>query len=100
MASLHRSARVKDVHQALAKSPSDTFFDLERSSDRQALAVAPAQTLSPLSGLVVLDEVQTMPELFQLERLFVVYPGARRFDLANKITALPFAEIPATVTPL
>lgn len=41
-----------------------TFFDLERSLDRQAL-VAPERVLGALEGLVVLDEVQTMPELFR-----------------------------------
>jgi predicted AAA+ superfamily ATPase len=41
-----------------------TFFDLERSLDRQALA-APERVLGALEGLVVLDEVQTMPELFR-----------------------------------
>lgn len=41
-----------------------TFFDLERSLDRQALA-APERVLGSLEGLVVLDEVQTMPELFR-----------------------------------
>jgi hypothetical protein len=39
------------------------FFDLESSLDRQALSIAAERTLSPLRGLVVLDEVQTMPQL-------------------------------------
>lgn len=41
-----------------------TFFDLERSLDRQALS-APERVLGALEGLVVLDEVQTMPELLR-----------------------------------
>ena len=45
------------------------FFDLESSGDRQALAVAPQQALSALSGLVVLDEIQTMPQLFPVLRV-------------------------------
>lgn len=44
-------------------------FDLERSVDRQALSAAPERTLSPLRGLVVLDEVQTMPQLLPVVRV-------------------------------
>lgn len=39
------------------------IFDLESSTDRGALAVAPESTLGALRGLVVLDEIQTMPDL-------------------------------------
>lgn len=45
------------------------FFDLENSLDRQALAAAPELTLASLRGLVVLDEVQTMPELLPVLRV-------------------------------
>ncbi|MBM4089317.1 MAG: ATP-binding protein [Planctomycetes bacterium] len=45
------------------------FFDLERSVDRQALSTAPERTLSTLRGLVVLDEVQTMPQLLPVLRV-------------------------------
>ena len=45
------------------------FFDLESSSDRQALAAAPERTLEALRGLVVLDEVQTMPQLLPVLRV-------------------------------
>jgi predicted AAA+ superfamily ATPase len=45
------------------------FFDLESSLDRQALAVAPERTLSSLNGLVVIDEVQTMPEILPVLRV-------------------------------
>jgi predicted AAA+ superfamily ATPase len=37
--------------------------------DRQALTAAPERTLSPLRGLVVLDEVQTMPQLLPVLRV-------------------------------
>ena len=46
-----------------------SYFDLERGSDRQSLAVAAEQTLAPLRGTVVLDEVQTMPELLPTLRV-------------------------------
>lgn len=46
-----------------AREPSD-FFDLENPVDLQRLS-ALMMTLEKLSGLVVLDEVQRRPELFQ-----------------------------------
>lgn len=45
------------------------FLDLERSVDRQPLVVAAEQILAPLRGLVVLDEVQMLPELFPVLRV-------------------------------
>jgi hypothetical protein len=52
------------------------FFDLERSADRQALVAAPERTLAPLSGLVVLDEMQILPELFPVLRVLADRPSA------------------------
>jgi hypothetical protein len=46
-----------------------TLFDLERTADRQALSAAPERVLEGLRGLVVLDEIQTLPELFPLLRV-------------------------------
>ncbi len=88
---LPRPSRCLDVQQALERAPITAllgprqcgkttlareiggadahFFDLERSADRQALVAAPERTLSPLGGLVVLDEVQMLPELFPLLRV-------------------------------
>ena len=54
------------------------FFDLESSSDRQALVVAPEQTLSTLRGLVVLDEIQTLPGLFPVLRRFSAFSSRGR----------------------
>lgn len=45
-----------------------TFFDLENPVDRRRLE-APMQALKPLDGVVVLDEIQRMPELFELLRV-------------------------------
>jgi len=45
------------------------FFDLESTLDRQALTVAAERTLAPLRGLVVLDEVQTMPQILPTLRV-------------------------------
>jgi predicted AAA+ superfamily ATPase len=36
----------------------------------------------------------------KLERLFIVYPGARCFDLDEKITALPFAQLTEYLSPM
>ena len=43
-------------------------FDLERASDRQRLS-EPMQALEGREGLVVLDEIQRMPELFEALRV-------------------------------
>ena len=48
-----------------------SFFDLERPSDHAALSANPEQILSQAEGLVVIDEVQRMPELFTLLRPLV-----------------------------
>lgn len=45
------------------------FFDLEDVRDADRLATAPLSTLEPLQGLVVIDEVQRVPELFQALRV-------------------------------
>ena len=45
------------------------FFDLESSLDRQSLSVSAERTLEPLRGLVILDEVQTMPQLLPVLRV-------------------------------
>lgn len=56
-----------------------TFFDLEDPTDRARLA-DPKLALEPLDGLVVIDEVQHLPELFPLLRVLADRPGrATRF---------------------
>lgn len=52
------------------------FFDLESPVDRQRLS-APMTTLEGLSGLVVIDEIQRLPELFELLRVLVDRPTNR-----------------------
>ena len=47
-----------------------TFFDLERPEDLRVLA-DPFVALEGLEGLVVLDEIQRRPELFQALRVLV-----------------------------
>ena len=50
-----------------------TFFDLESAVDRRRLQ-APEQALSGLSGLVVIDEIQREPALFETLRVLVDRP--------------------------
>ena len=49
------------------------YFDLELPTVRQSLA-NPVETLSRLEGLVVIDEVQHAPELFQVLRVLIDRP--------------------------
>ncbi|GDX80906.1 hypothetical protein LBMAG42_27170 [Deltaproteobacteria bacterium] len=58
--------------------PEVHHFDLEDPEDLARLAV-PKQALSPLRGLIVIDEVQRQPELFPLLRVLAdrIEPGAR-----------------------
>ncbi|MCX6249563.1 MAG: AAA family ATPase [Bacteroidetes bacterium] len=46
-----------------------TFFDLEDPVSFQALKSSPEQLLSEQKGLIVLDEIQRMPELFPILRV-------------------------------
>jgi uncharacterized protein len=50
-----------------------TYFDLERALDQRKLST-PELTLSPLKGLVVIDEAQRMPELFPQLRVLLDRP--------------------------
>jgi uncharacterized protein len=52
-----------------------TRFDLERAADL-ALLADPELALGPLKGLVILDEIQRLPELFAVLRVLVDRPGA------------------------
>ena len=45
-----------------------TVFDLERPAGRRALARTPELTLAGATGLVIIDEIQRMPSLFELLR--------------------------------
>lgn len=50
-----------------------TYFDLESPADLRRLE-NPDMMLSSLSGLVVIDEIQTLPELFPILRVLVDRP--------------------------
>ena len=56
---------------------SSTVFDLEVAADREALSATPERLLRAREGLVVLDEVQRMPGLFEVLRPICDDPGRR-----------------------
>jgi len=60
----------------LASREPTTYFDLEDPSDRARLA-NPLQTLDPLEGLVVIDELQRQPALFEILRVLADRPGSK-----------------------
>jgi uncharacterized protein len=49
--------------------PKENYFDLERTTDRAALASNAESVLGALQGLVVIDEVQELPNLFATLRV-------------------------------
>ena len=53
---------------ALAWNGPSTVFDLEVTATREALSATPERVLRECEGLVVLDEVQRMPGLFEVLR--------------------------------
>ncbi|WP_419950645.1 ATP-binding protein [Candidatus Palauibacter sp.] len=57
-----------------ADDPASSYFDLEAGVDRRRLAT-PEQTLGPLEGLVVIDEIQRLPSLFETIRVLVDRPA-------------------------
>jgi predicted AAA+ superfamily ATPase len=59
-----------------AQNQKATFFDLESVPDQRRLQ-NPELTLHGLDGFVVLDEIQVMPELFQVLRVLVDRPENR-----------------------
>lgn len=69
--------------------PDAALFDLESAVDRRRLAV-PEQTLAPMAGFVVIDEIQRQPTLFETLRVLVDRPGqtARYLLLGSASPAL------------
>jgi len=59
--------------RAIAQGRKATFFDLEDPADLARLS-APMQALEPLRGLVVIDEIQRLPKLFEILRVLADRP--------------------------
>ena len=68
-------ARMFSDHQN--KFPQENYFDLEDLNDLERLKV-PQTTLSNLSGLIIIDEVQKKPDLFQTLRVLVDRPNSNQ----------------------
>ena len=60
--------------RAFGKDHDATYFDLESLPDQRRLQ-NPELMLGSLDGLVVLDEIQIMPEIFSVLRVLVDRPG-------------------------
>ena len=63
------------AHIISDKEPEVSFFDLEKAVDQRRLET-PEQTLSRLTGLVVIDEVQRQPQLFEVLRVLLDRPDS------------------------
>jgi uncharacterized protein len=59
--------------RAVARGHQAVFFDLENPVDLARLS-APMQALEPLRGLVVIDEIQRLPKLFEIQRVLADRP--------------------------
>ena len=62
------------VARMIGERRPSTYFDLESPVDVRRLS-APLTVLEALSGLIIIDEVQRQPELFELLRVLVDRPG-------------------------
>ncbi len=61
------------IARMIAEQQSSTYFDLENPVDVRRLS-APLIVLQELSGLVIIDEIQRRPDLFELLRVLVDRP--------------------------
>jgi uncharacterized protein len=76
------------AHMITDKEPDFAFFDLEKAVDRRKLE-SPEQTLSGLTGLVVIDEIQRQPRLFETLRVLLDRPAANtRFLLLGSASPM------------
>lgn len=66
------------ISQKLGTETPSTFFDLEDPDDFELLNSSAKQVLSQQTGLVVIDEVQRLPELFTLLRVLADQQTADR----------------------
>jgi predicted AAA+ superfamily ATPase len=62
--------------RTLADEDGATYFDLESAADRRSLQ-NPELHLGQLQGLVIIDEIQVLPELFTTLRVLVDRPSVR-----------------------
>ncbi len=72
----HQCGKTTLARTFAEQQPEVHYFDLGSPADRQKLQ-NPELILPSLSGLVVLDEIQFVPELFSILRVVVDRPGCR-----------------------
>ncbi len=78
---------------AAADPEGSTFFDLESVVDRRRLQ-APERTLASLTGLVVIDEIQRAPTLFETLRVLADRPdGQARFLVLGSASPTLIADV-------
>lgn len=66
------------IARKLAADNPSVFFDLEDPDDFELLRSSAKQILSQQTGLVVIDEVQRLPEIFPLLRVLADQPDTNR----------------------
>lgn len=62
-----KTTLAKQYLESFTKIPKSNYFDLENPVDLQRLN-APVTAIEPLNGLIVIDEIQRQPNLFQTLR--------------------------------
>ena len=70
-----RQCGLTSLARMISELEPSTYFDLENPVDLRRLS-APISTLEELSGLVVMDEIQRRPDLFELLRVLVDRPSS------------------------
>lgn len=64
--------------RTIARTTDSTIFDLEDPSDYDLLSEQPKVILQQHKGLIILDEVQRLPDLFPLLRVLADEPDSQR----------------------
>jgi hypothetical protein len=84
--------------RTLAAGRRSEIFDLEHPVDVRRLA-APLQALAGLSGLVVIDEIQRRPDLFELLRVLIDRPRPKaRFLVLGSASPHLMARVSESLT--
>lgn len=64
--------------RTISETIKSTIFDLEDPSDFELLKSTPKQIFSRLEGLIIIDEIQRLPELFPVLRVLADEVGSKR----------------------
>jgi len=66
------------VSRMIGNTIASRRFDLEEPADRQALEYSPREVLGSLNGLIIIDEIQRMPQLFPILRVLSDQEDSKR----------------------